>query len=221
VPLIDKIQLDPHTKLGLWRIEEPSHALRPFLVFSRSEEEFMSRVTNEDRRTQWMASRVLLKRLLDTTSFVDIYVDQYGRPEMQNFDYRMSISHSRDYSAVILSDRYTVGVDVESMRHDLARLKNKFMRPDELALTPPDHSLAYVLLHWSAKEVMYKIYYRRKLDFREHMGVEPFDLEGNLDEGQFWGWVRKGEYDRRFLLQYRRLVDYYVVWAVDTESADE
>ncbi len=181
----------------------------------------MQKVSNEDRRTQWMASRVLLKNLLNTTAFVDIYVDQYGRPEMQNYDYRMSISHTHDYSAVIISERYTVGVDVESLRHDMARLKNKFMRPDELAAMPAEHSLAYVLLHWSAKEVMYKIYYRRKLDFRDHMGVEPFDLAGNLDEGSFHGWVRKGEYDRRFLLNYKRIDDYYVVWSVDTESGDE
>lgn len=221
VPLVFKQELDPHTTLGLWRITEPSHELRPYLIFSRSEEEFMQRVTNEDRRTQWMASRVLLKNVLNTTSFVDIYVDQYGRPEMQNFDYRMSISHARDYSAVILSRRYTVGVDVESLRHDMARLKHKFMRPDELEAMPPEHSLAYVLLHWSAKEVMYKIYYRRKLDFREHMGVRPFNLIGNLDEGQFEGWVSKGEYERNFTLRYRRIDDYYLVWAVDTASADE
>lgn len=181
----------------------------------------MHKISNEERRTQWMASRVLLKNLLKTTSFVDIYVDQYGRPEIQNFDYRMSISHTKDYAAVVISDRYTVGVDVESLRHDLSRLKHKFMRPDELAATPPDHALAYILMHWSAKEVMYKIYYRRKLDFKDHMGVEPFDLANNLDEGEFYGWVRKGEYDRRFHLKYQRIEDYYMVWSIDTDSADE
>lgn len=181
----------------------------------------MQRVSNEDRRTQWMASRVLLKRLLNTTSFVDIHVDRFGRPEIQNYDYRMSISHTHDYSAVIISDKYTVGVDIESLRHDLQRLKTKFMRTDELNAIPPDHALEYVLLHWSAKEVMYKIYYRRKLDFREHMGLIPFDLSSNLDSGVFEGWVRKGEYDRQFLLHYRRIGDYYMVWSVDTDSADE
>ncbi len=221
MPLVEKIQLDEFTTLGWWRILEASHELRPFLIFSKSEEEFIHRISNEDRRTQWMASRVLLKRLINTTSFVDIYVDQYGRPEVQNFDYRMSISHSKHYAAVIISERYTVGVDIESMRHDMSRLKNKFMRPDELAGMPRELELNYVQLHWSAKEVMYKIYYRRKLDFRDHMGVEPFDLANNLEQGTFRGWVRKGEYDRSFLLNYRRIDDYYVVWAIDTASADE
>jgi len=179
----------------------------------------MHRVTNEKRRTQWMASRSLLKELIGTKGFVEMFVDPFGRPEVENYDIRISISHTHDYAAVILSDRYNVGIDVEAPRADLDRIKTKFMRPDELSGMPPEDQLTYVLLHWSAKEVMYKIYARRKLDFRDHMGVHPFDLDPN--EGIFHGWVSKGDYDRTFALHYRRLDTYYVVWAVDMASEDE
>lgn len=220
VSLVQEIHIDPNTRLGVWKIEEASHELRPLLIYSKSEEEFMQRVTNEDRRTQWMASRVLLKRLLDTTDFVDIYVDEHGRPEIQNFDYRMSISHSKAYTAVILSDRWTVGVDIESIRHDLQRIKTKFMRPDELEGLDGTDDPARILAHWSAKEVMYKIYARRKLDFKEHMGVVPFEaLEPK--KGKLTGWVRKGDYDREFDLEYRRNGDYLLLWAIDRESEGE
>lgn len=222
MPLIQEIRIDEHTKLGVWRIEETSHELRPRLIFSKSEEEFINRVTNEDRRTQWMASRVLLKELLGTQDFVDIYVDEFGKPDLQNWDFRMSLSHTHHYSAVIISDRYTCGVDIESIRPDLDRIKGKFMRPDELAcLTGEDkrEDLARVLLHWSAKEVMYKIYARRKLDFRDHMGVEPFELDPK--KGKVSGWTRKGDYDRRFMVEYRRFGDYMLVWGIDIDSEDE
>lgn len=220
MPLVERIDLDAHTRLGWWRITEPSTELRPRLVFSRSEEEFMQRISNEKRRTQWMASRVLLKTLIGTEGFVEMFVDPYGRPEVENYDIRISISHTHDYAAVILSDRFTVGIDVEQVKPDLDRIKTKFMRPDELAGMPTDEdALTYVLLHWSAKEVMYKIYARRKLDFRDHMGVHPFEL--HPERGIFHGWTAKGDYDRTFALHYRRLDTYYVVWAVDTESEDE
>lgn len=176
----------------------------------------MQRVTNEDRRTQWMASRVLLKRLIGTTDFVDIYVDQFGRPQLQNFEYRMSISHGRTYTAVILSERYNVGIDIESVRPDLARIKTKFMRPDELESLSEEEYLEQVLLYWSAKEVMYKIYAKRKLDFRAHMGLLPFKLQG--DSGFMEGWVKKGEYDRKFDLEYRRHEDHMLVWSRDIAS---
>lgn len=179
----------------------------------------MDRVTNEDRRTQWMASRVLLKTLLDTTGFVDIYVDEFGKPDLQNFDYRMSISHTAAYSAVILSDKYNVGIDIESVRPDLDRIKQKFMRPDELATLPEQDYLSKVLVYWSAKEVMYKIYARRKLDFREHMGLLPFEMQP--DGGKASGWVRKGDYDREFEIEYRRNGNYFMVWAVDYNSQEE
>lgn len=217
LPLVERIVLDAHTSLGWWRITELPTDLRPRLVFSKNEEEFVARISNEKRRTQWMASRVLLKTLIGTDGFVEMFVDQYGRPEVENFDLRISISHTHDYAAVILSDRYTVGIDVEQVKPDLDRIKGKFMRPDELAHMPDDEdALTYVLLHWSAKEVMYKIYARRKLDFREHMGVHPFELQP--DKGVFHGWTAKGDYDRGFTMHYRRLGDYYVVWAVDMES---
>jgi 4'-phosphopantetheinyl transferase len=216
LPLIQEIRIDEHTRVGVWSIQESSHELRPLLIFSKSEEEFMFRVTNEDRRTQWMASRVLLKTLLDTTEFVDIYVDEFGKPDLQNFEYRMSISHTAAYSAVILSDRYNVGIDIESVRQDLDRIKQKFMRPDELATLPEKNYLPKVLLYWSAKEVMYKIYARRKLDFREHMGLFPFEL--GKDGGRARGWVKKGDYDREFEIEYRRNGNYFMVYAIDLNS---
>ena len=215
MPLVDELHIDPHTRIGIWKIEEHSNELRPKLIFSKSEEEFMSRVTNEARRTQWMASRVLLKQMLGTTDFVDLFVDKNGKPDLVNYDYQMSISHGKEYTAVILSDKYTVGIDIESIRPDLDRIKQKFMSTEELARLSEDRYLAQILIYWSAKEVLYKIYAKRKLDFRAHMGIDEFDIQ---DEGQLRGWVRKGSYDRYFDLGYRCTEDYILVYATDKAS---
>lgn len=64
-----------------------------------------------------------------------------------------------------------IGVDIESVRPQIEKIKSKFCRPEELEFckTPIE-----MLLIWSAKEAMYKAYGRKAIDFREQMLVHRF-----------------------------------------------
>jgi 4'-phosphopantetheinyl transferase EntD len=64
-----------------------------------------------------------------------------------------------------------IGVDIESLRPQIEKIKSKFCRPEELefAVTP-----VQTLLIWSAKEAMYKAYGKKEIDFREQMRVHSF-----------------------------------------------
>ncbi len=64
-----------------------------------------------------------------------------------------------------------LGVDIESLRPQIEKIKSKFCRPEELefAITPVQS-----LLIWSAKEAMYKAYGKKEIDFREQMRVHAF-----------------------------------------------
>jgi len=65
-----------------------------------------------------------------------------------------------------------IGVDIESLRPQIEKIKSKFCRPEELdfATTP-----IQTLLIWSAKEAMYKAYGKKEIDFREQMRVHDFN----------------------------------------------
>lgn len=64
-----------------------------------------------------------------------------------------------------------IGVDVESVRPQIDKIKSKFCRPEEMVFA---NTSVKTLLIWSAKEAMYKAYGKKEIDFREQMMVHPF-----------------------------------------------
>ena len=65
--------------------------------------------------------------------------------------------------------------------------------------------------YWGAKEALYKAYGRRELDFREHIIIEPFDL--NSPEGEMRGRITKGDFSANYQLKYRSVQDFVLVYA--------
>ena len=84
---------------------------------------------------------------------------------------QISISHTRGYAALILSDDSEVGIDIEYRSDRVERIASRFIRPDEKAETTDEK-----LLLWSAKEAVYKLFSEDNLMF--------FDMRTlSIDEG--------------------------------------
>ncbi len=78
----------------------------------------------------------------------------------------VSISHSRNYAAVVLAP-YPVGTDVEEPREQLLRVAPRVLSDRELASC---RKLPEVLRAWTLKEALYKL----------HPGPEACDFRGNI-----------------------------------------
>ncbi len=59
-------------------------------------------------------------------------MDDHGKPYLVNFDYEISLSHSYDYAAVMISKDKKVGVDIELMKEKIDLIKHKFLSVEEL-----------------------------------------------------------------------------------------
>lgn len=75
-------------------------------------------------------------------------------------DVYISLSHSQEICVLEVSDA-PVGVDVETQRPQLARVAARFMSTTEMEhISHPSDSHEYLhelLLHWTAKEAVYKL----------------------------------------------------------------
>ena len=80
----------------------------------------------------------------------------------------ISISHTRGYAAVMLSTAHEVGIDIEYYSDRVSRIASRFLRADEEAST-----VSSQIVHWSAKETIYKYFSAQKLQFAD-MRVTPF-----------------------------------------------
>ena len=66
------------------------------------EEDQYASFKSEIRKKQWLSYRILLKKMISPHP-ASIEYDAFGKPYLKNSDLYLSISHSGDYSAVIVS----------------------------------------------------------------------------------------------------------------------
>ncbi len=212
--LVLRENLMTYAEYAVWKIEEDSDFYYSKLILSDWEQTYLDGIAHPKRKLTWLASRYLLKYLMGTTDFVELLFDVHGKPFISNFPLHLSLSHSPDYAAAIISRDFETGIDIEQPHRNIESLKNKFLSKTELAHIGEEERMKKLLIYWSAKEVMYKIYGKRKLEFREDMYVKPFLLN---DRGDLNGILMKyGEvYD--YHMHYLRHQDFVVVTGVEKE----
>ncbi|MCR4603591.1 MAG: 4'-phosphopantetheinyl transferase superfamily protein [Prevotella sp.] len=145
--LLEIRQLSAHARLGLWRIDEhPAGAPR--------------------EREHYAVNRLLLAMTGDET--LTIGHAPSGKPFLQSLSnpssalsqLHISISHTKGYAVLLLSETSEVGVDIEYRSDRVERIASRFIRPDEQVETTMQK-----LLLWSAKETIYKLFSEDNLYF--------------------------------------------------------
>lgn len=168
---------------AVWKIEEAPEFYRAGLILSEWEQGYLDNITHPKRKLTWLASRYLLKLLLNTSEFVELLFDEHGKPYVNNDNIFVSISHCDTYAAAMVSRQCEVGIDIETTNRDIRIIQHKFLSEEEFAAINPNMIKESLMVYWGAKEVIYKIYGKRKLEFRDDMYIKPFRLSarGDLD----------------------------------------
>jgi len=142
----------------------------------------VERLSLGKRHLHWLAVRVLLRTMLNTSEYIDCKIDEHGKPYLVTIPYHISLSHSFDYAAVMISKSSAVGIDIEQIKEKVERIADKFMRPSELEFIADDNKIAQLYVCWCAKEAVYKCYGQKEVSFADNILIEPFNfaLEGSL-----------------------------------------
>lgn len=159
--------------VGLYHIEESVHELLHLLVLNNSEEEILKEYTHEEKKKEWCAARILVKKMVTGSGleYHGLGKDNNGKPTLNNNATEVSISHSFPYVAVIMHPTNPVGIDLEQPKEKLKKIAPRFLNDNELALVNGD--LQKLCIMWCAKETLYKIYSKRGLVFREDLKIIP------------------------------------------------
>jgi len=210
MPLLLTRQSLHNTQLAVWHSTEEDNFFIEALGLSSDE-----LVTYHDmrphRRKEWLTSRYLLHRLGRDSVRRKVQKDLTGKPYRLGCNRFISLSHSRDYVAAIISDRPT-GIDIQRKEEKIARIQHKFITDEESAALPGHKHLDYYHVFWGAKESMYKAYGLRKLDFKDHMHLYPFRiLDGTTT---LRGYVHKGDVHQDYMLEMERVDGAFLVHCV-------
>ena len=158
--------------VGVWKVEETIGQLRSmFKDFSLYESD-LQKFKAEKRQLEWLAVRVLLKELLGEEKVID-YLPS-GKPFLKDRSACVSFSHTCGYVAVAVHPTKEVGIDIEQYGNRVSRLASRFVREDEMQSVRAGNEIYALLLHWSAKETMFKLMDQSDVDFLNHLHILPF-----------------------------------------------
>lgn len=149
-------------RLGLWKIEESvEEFINHYSYLAKYQTVLKHQYHSDSRRREFLAVRALLHEMLGAEKgSLEIEYLQSGKPVLDG--YQISISHTKGFAAVILSKEHNVAIDIEYSSARVERIVSKFMRVDEIA-----NNTLQQLIHWSAKETIYKLYSEDDLHFEE------------------------------------------------------
>lgn len=194
--------------VAIWKVDETVDQLcSMFRHFSIVEEGFI-RLSAEKRKQEWLAVRVLLKEMLGEEKEIG-YLPS-GKPYLKDKSMHVSFSHTNGYVAVALHPTDEVGVDIEQYGTRVQRVASRFIREDEKVSVASGDEIYGLLLHWSAKETMFKLMDEQAVDFIDHLHIQPFVLQ---KEGSFEAREYRSDKERRFLIHYDTHPDYVLTYA--------
>lgn len=198
------------TIYAIWEISETTEELRSMITLNEDETRLYGTFLAEERKKQWLAYRILIRSILEPEAYPVAY-DSSGKPYLAGSGFHISVTHSRDLAAVIISRKGRVGIDIEKIRPRIARVREKFLDEQENALIA-DEDLETLTLGWCAKEALYKLYGEKNLDFRKNIRLS---LPIHRGSSTFTGSVQKEGHVTVYELSYRVLRDFILVYVAE------
>ena len=215
MPLTDYIIANGHNRVGLWRISEDEDYFLRKLPLSESDKTELAAMKGA-RRLEWLAARYLVQVM--TGWAYRLIKDAFGKPHLSTSDYEISISHSAEFTAAIISKR-PIGIDIQYITPKLEQIAWRVLNETKLETLNPERQLEHLHVYWGAKESLYKAYGKGDLDFRKNILLKPF-LYSNT-EGVFEGVIQKEDYKAEFDIYYKKIENYILVYAVQKESTQQ
>jgi phosphopantetheinyl transferase len=171
-----KIIEQKNSKIGIWKLSETVSELENS-VFDRlaeNEKNEYSKFKSDSRKKEWLATRLLLHKLQNKNYFQVIKYAPTCKPFLDNEF--IGISHSKNFVAIILSQKNNVSIDIEKISERAKKIVNKFLSTEEKKYFDIESQFDTSLL-WSIKETVYKFYGQKQLPFIDGIKIKKFDTQ--------------------------------------------
>ena len=154
----------------LWEINESLQDLESKVVLGEYSLKLLNQKKSEIQKKQFLAIRNIFKLL--SIEDKEVKYDKAGKPVFSQ-NKTLSISHSGNYAAVIISDQ-TVGIDIEKNTDKAMKIKHKFL---DIELNYPQELNNQIsLVYWNIKESIYKAVGVTGIIFKKNILALPLDI---------------------------------------------
>jgi 4'-phosphopantetheinyl transferase len=173
MPLLKTIALNDYTQLFVWKITETFDVLFSSVALKDVSLARVESMKSESHQRGFLAVRRLLMEA--GYSDFDLYYDEFGKPHIGNGKH-ISISHSHDFSVIVLSD-VNVGADLEILKEKTLKLAPRYMDVSHLENLSKSDELIKATVVWGIKESVFKIKNEIGISFKENIFEDDFNLE--------------------------------------------
>ncbi len=202
---------DTDLRYGVWHNEEGDRFFLDNLSLYEQEHQEVSKLKTR-KKSEWLCSRFLLDKVTGHRINGACLKDTFGKPYIDGSRDFISISHTFDFTAVIVSHK-VCGIDLQVMVSKIIYIGPRFISKLEMSFIPENNKLPYYHVIWGAKEAMYKCFGKKELDFKAHLMVDEFSYEKN--GFCFSGSLKKGELFKKYRLYCKQIDQMILVYAIE------
>ena len=207
MPLYKTISPNSQTTVKIWKITETYNELLSPLELKPNSMERVLGMKSELHQRGFLSVRWLLREFGYTDK--DLFYDECGKPHLKDGKH-ISISHSFNFSAVIVSDN-VIGIDVEKQRDKIEVIAHKFVDYEFNYLENIDeHYIRKLTVIWCVKESLYKLYCTPGLSFKAHCLVIPF----NIADAETIAWIDYNSCKSRYNVEFLEFEGFTCAYAI-------
>lgn len=199
--------------LGIWELTETVGMLAQNLKFTEDEHYEFAKIKAEKRKKEYLATRLLLQNILNRKT--EIAYHKSGKPFLKNCSLKITISHSAQLVAIIVSELDT-GIDVENQYRKISHAAKRFLHKNEALLIEKSiYPQTARIIYWCAKEAIFKCAGFEGIKFSQQIIVAPFNIN---KKGSFIGKIEmQGSY-KYYKLWYFTYLNNIIVYCVNNNN---
>lgn len=197
MPLYKTITVSEAIRVYIWKVEESEDELSQGIELTPECQQRLDSMKSVMHRRGFLSIRHLMAEAGYQDH--DLYYDEAGKPHLKDHCH-ISISHSHQFTGIIVSSKEEVGIDIEMQREKILRIANKFTPLEEYrTLANSDAVIRKLTIVWGAKEALYKIYAKKGLSFLHHVDVKDFSFDDSSTTAEILYHGHESHFDIKFL----------------------
>ena len=199
MPFLKEFIINEKTKIKLWKVILGE--LNPKKLNNEEIKLFKLKKSNI-LREQFLATRKILA--LENSDYIITY-NLDGKPYLNN-KHTISISHSHEIAALVVSNKKIIGLDVQFKESKILNIQNKFLNNFEKLNIGGNPSIDILTMIWTSKESIYKAIGIKGVSFSENIQIEKFTEKDKIGKGYYINGIEKVKFDLKFFY-----LDEYIV----------
>ena len=191
MPFLKEFIINEKTKIKLWKVMIGE--LNPKKLNNEEIKLFKLKKSNL-LKEQFLAIRKILA--LENSDYIITY-DLDGKPTL-NSEFKISISHSHEIAALVISNNLKFGIDVQFKESKILNIQNKFLNEFEKLNIVGDPSIDILTMIWTSKESIYKAIGLKGVSFSENIKIDKVKEKDKIGKGYYINGAEKVKFDLRF-----------------------